>query len=83
MRRILLLISIAAFMAATMVLPGTAFADPTNNNSACFDDYAQEVGPPGGLVSTAANTPPQEPGGNAHVAQVLNYLREDYCQALP
>jgi hypothetical protein len=79
MRRILLLISIAAFMAATMVLPGTAFADPTNNNSACFDDYAQEVGPPGGLVSTAA----QEPGGNAHVAQVLNYLREDYCQALP
>ena len=80
MRRILLLITIAAFMAATMVLPGTAFADPTNNNSACFDDYAQVVGPPGGLVSTAANTLAEEPGGNAHFAQVLNFLREDYCQ---
>ena len=79
MRHILLLITIVAFTAATMVLPGTAFVDPTNN-SACFDDYAQVVGPPGGLVSTAANSLAEEPGGNAHVAQVLNYLREDSCQ---
>ena len=80
MRRILLLITIAAFTAATMVLPGTAFADPTNNNSACFDDYAQVVGPPGVPVSTAAHSLAEEPGGNEHVAQVLNSLRKDYCQ---
>ena len=82
MRRRLLLITVAAFMVATIALPPTAFAEdhPTNNNSACFDDYAQTDGPPGALVSFAAKTLAEVPGGNAHVAQTLNFLREDACQ---
>ena len=86
MRRIVLLITVAAFMAATMVLPSAASAGPptdppTNNNAACFDDYAQLPGltPPGALVRTAATALAQVPGGNEHVAQLLNLIRPEVC----
>jgi hypothetical protein len=76
MSRLVLLVTVAAFMVAvTVVLAGTAFAGPEHNS--CFADYVQgttavrDVGP-GSFVSEAAqNLPPDK----EHIAQAAQELR--------
>ncbi len=76
MRRLVLLVTVAAFMVAvTVVLAGTAFAGPEHNS--CFADYVQgttavrDVGP-GSFVSDLARTLPDK----EHIAQPAQELRQ-------
>jgi FlaG/FlaF family flagellin (archaellin) len=79
MSRLVLLVTVAAFMVAvTVVLAGTAFAASVNSeHDSCFADYVQgttavrDVGP-GSFVSEAAqNLPPDK----EHIAQAAQELR--------
>ena len=77
MSRLVLLVTVAAFMVAvTMVLAGTAFADSEHNS--CFADYVQgttsvpDAGP-GSFVNDLAQALPEK----EHVAQSAQELRQD------
>ena len=75
-RRLVLLITVTAFMvAATMVQASTAFA--VSENASCFADYAQSTtsardAGPGSLVHGAAQTLPEK----EHIAQSAQLLRK-------
>ncbi len=88
MRRIMLSITIAAIMVATIALtPGSAFAD------SCFDDLAlasDGIGPVVGGIATTLATPgtgggPGTPGSTVPVADpgLLNQFKQIACQQPP
>ena len=85
MSRLVLLITVAAFMVAvTVVLAGTAFA--ASENDSCFADYVQSTTPvrdvgPGSFVSDAAQSLPAD---KEHIAQSAQELRKavPLCQLL-
>ena len=80
MRRTSILITVVAFMLATMALSGGSALAQAQSESSCFGKYAstketQDAGP-GSFINTAAQTLGQvAPGGNEHVAQILNDAR--------
>jgi hypothetical protein len=71
MRGVILLITIATLMLATMLQSAMAFAD------SCFSDYAHLPGAgPGSKVSGAAIALSGVPPGNEHIAQDAQKLRQ-------
>jgi hypothetical protein len=76
MSRLVLLVTVAAFMVAvTVVLAGTAFA--ASENSSCFSKYVQttparDVGPGSFVNEAAQNLPDKE-----HIAQAAQELRQE------
>ncbi len=90
MRRIILLIAVAAVMAATMALSGTAFAEPPPQaNPSCFGASASAL-PEGQLIpgpfigETASGlagtgTPKSETDEAARNVGLINQIREDVC----
>ena len=80
MRRLIVLVTLVAIMAAaTMLLPGVAFAQPV---PACFGFFGKDGVPPGQAVVTPITTVPGPPSLLAQQIGAVNQNRP-YPATLP
>ena len=80
LRRTSILITVVAFMLATMALSGGSALAQAASQSSCFGKYAstketQDAGPGSAINEIATTLGQLAPGGDEHAAQVLNQIR--------